>query len=417
MSQKVKMDDKLSTMGKMYKKSLLSAVRWNDSTAMFFWKDGTQSEYNFLQNKFYTGRFGFNEEGLRNNIPNHRDKQLITIIANPEGKLYAFWNDETYCEWGNNPTYNYKYNDDFVGWPSGKKLVTAYNDINTDDGCFFWNDGTFSIFNWQNMKFDGNVADQKYLFGDQPKRKLISSTINNVYPSQVFLFWDDHTTSIFFSSIDGGLTDPGLEFTGWPVERRVGFDSVFQELENIRINVNGTYQIIHIGDKWHTQVPITVWVKVRDKNTHEYVKITDRDVNDSPLIMFYDYQLGPEANRQSYLDLDGVGGLSFSRDWKISRLPFSDKKIMSASGDAIVSSGEDVISSTESALLTSTVEATAAAETESYFDGWNRFTYYVTTTKPTTIKQLAARVGVEGAYQYTGSDGLDEYKSFKAIHI
>jgi hypothetical protein len=401
MSQEFMMDINSSENDSIVPRVPISVVKWSHATAMFFWSDGTQSEFDFNEYRFLVNKSGFDANGCRKNQPDY-PKRLISILEVNSGTRYGFWDDRTYSVLGPlRDTFNYIVTDSsssewWEGWPEGQ-TVNATCSVTEDSLvyiCFFWADGSYGKFSWNEEKFISSNLPQSALAKGWPVNKKLIGAVN-ANPREIYLFWEDSTYNAW--GVDGLSECASMtSLPGWPCE---AFTPDSHEIEDVRVNNNIVHSTIYINDVHLSEVAVNIWVKVRNKANGEYIKVSDCDWKGNALIMLYDYQLGPEGNRRSYLDLDGVGGRNFSKEWTISRLPMADKKAVG------VSQYDNSITNAISNAPTSV---------DSYFDGWNRFTYYVTTTEPTTIKQLAARVGGVGTYQYTGSDGLDEYANITA---
>jgi hypothetical protein len=187
------------------------------------------------------------------------------------------------------------------------------------------------------------------------------------------------------------------------------YNPLIHNIKNVNVKVatenNNPFQIYANG---LMQAPVYVEVAVQNKITGNWVELSDiKTTSGNSLVYFYDYNLGPQKGVGSFLDIDnkGISSGFYSADWKVSRFKNEFENTMPMSGYSDSSTSPE-LSSQENKLRAG------------YFDGLNRYVYYVTSERSNNSKKLCVRVGdnVNGDdyYHYSCSNSHDEFISIHA---
>jgi YD repeat-containing protein len=194
-----------------------SITTWMFETGMFFWGDGTQSEYDFNRKEFYVNVHGFDSKGLRNSPVTLN--RVVTRVTHPNGTSYVFWNDGTCSASSDDSTPQVPPGTIWIDWPAGKTLLTACTNRAETVTYFFWSDGSYSAYNRLSRRFTDISPPKSPWTPDWPMhKKLFAAVMGSEFKSRLYFFWDDNTYSIYI----WGSNTLGSDFyhvsnlEGWP---------------------------------------------------------------------------------------------------------------------------------------------------------------------------------------------------------
>lgn len=407
-----------AAQAKLKQVTAITQSEWDQDQLHFFFTRDTFSKFSKKDRKFIShhdlSQFGDdiwpkNEDGSF--------KELAATLQQQDYRVLYFFNDLTAASflikekrWDINPVPL----KDFVklvriiGWPTyanGQfKQVTMINPSEWDsDTHFFFDDFTmhnYLAFETAFSKFYDCCGKENRPIGGFPgwpkydnmkDKRAIAVTRNLFFDAENTYFFTDGSRSNFHikhKGFSGNLietnkyqwTDPAV---GWPTENP--YDVSAHEIQEIVVRGAVPDEMPYTIDAdGKARAPVYVWVKIRNKNTDKYVNLSDEGTaNGFSLVTLYDYNKGPLPGIGSYLDIDNLNTPNFSSNWKVRR-----------------SSQEEL------AMVAKGLGDTDDAVMPKYFDGWNRYTYYVTSTQRDTTKTLCARVGTAPVYQYSCDNSL-----------
>ncbi len=135
----------------------------------FFWDDDTYSDYNLSSQTFNVQVSLHQARSFWSVAGWPLDKKINAIFQNPtlpDAVMY-FWDDGTYSEYNKltqrfSDYYNLLQPGSYwqaAGWPQGKKVKAIYpNPEISHFVMYFWDDGTYSDFDLSHQRFTGTVS-------------------------------------------------------------------------------------------------------------------------------------------------------------------------------------------------------------------------------------------------------------------
>lgn len=177
------------------------------------------------------------------------------------------------------------------------------------------------------------------------------------------------------------------------------FDPKKHVIDLVRINPDQTAPQYVIYANNNMQAPVEVQVKIRDKETGEFIRVTDLgEQGGSSLVTLYYMQAGA-PNNKLFLDIDNVGGPGFSEVWHIDR----KRNAFSMTLNSIRGTEEQP-----------DAEPLSTRQNDDW-DQWNRFVYYVRSTDQHMELKLCARVGLSPDYVNSCEAHVNESATIKAL--
>ncbi|ELB2794093.1 hypothetical protein QMX34_004757 [Aeromonas hydrophila] len=376
----------------------------NANVTLYWMTDGSYSEWDNAQQKFTYHSDNppswFAERGWP------AGKQVAAVYQNPSNaNLTLYWmTDGSYSEW-DNAQQKFTYHSDnppswFAdrGWPAGKQVAAVYpNPTNSNLTLYWMTDGTYSEWDstQQRFTYHSPIASVPNWFGARgwPAGKRVAAVYQNPNHANAIIYW---MTDGFYSHWDNTqqhFTYHSPIVPGWFVARgwpKVSFDPSRYEVRDIRINEHSPNGgAIYANGKM--QYKVVVRVQIQDSDG-KGVYLGDRGTGGNQarqardLVTLYlgDKRVDtPGAN----LAIDGEGDHR-SNVWQASRFDAGYDKLLSA-----YHLDPDVM-----------YEAYAEDEHDSdemdysANDGWNTYTYWVSTTQQTgpDPMRICARVGAYG---------------------
>lgn len=405
----------------------------NPDMLHFFFSDATFSNFSLKEKKFVVGQYGnrsLAEYGYngKKDWPKNADGSFKKLAAAfdsysfPHGKIYYF-DDLTYAEFNSKdktlgPVKNVTrkmFGGHMLSEDISYQLVSMNirrNSNNEEQNDFFYDTG-ICLTGFKNGGFGGTTVKGLYfswpLADDGSGYKKIAAIVDNPFNSkeQTFFFKDGtianaappHYTE--FRDMTDAKTEWMRPDVNWPM---ASFDPSRHEIQDIVINEGQDYtKASKIYNNGNMQVPIHIWLRVRDKLTDRYVEIQDNPQHTRSLITLYDYDLGTNGVG-AYLSTDGFDDNNttenFSKTWKASR-----KR----------NQFDNVIPGATSSMAVPPLTTDTQASPKSSSDQWSRFTYYVTSTETANEKRLCVRAGSKNNYQFSCVNNPTDYTKIKAI--
>ncbi|HHQ4530912.1 TPA: hypothetical protein ACSP1Y_004766, partial [Aeromonas hydrophila] len=141
-------------------------------------------------------------------------KELVTVVNHPKSSdLYFFWDDGTYSRYDFEGDKFYKIlgplsfpassEQMWRGWPAGKVLKSVVNHPKSSDLYFFWDDGAYSRYDFEGDKFYKELgslsfpASSEQMWRGWPAGKVLKSVVNHPKRAELYFFWDDNTYSSY----------------------------------------------------------------------------------------------------------------------------------------------------------------------------------------------------------------------------
>ncbi|HHQ4530836.1 TPA: hypothetical protein ACSP1Y_004680 [Aeromonas hydrophila] len=396
----------------------------NPNTTLYWWADGTNSQWDNITQQFvYHSSDGPNSWFTDRGWP--AGKPVAAIYPNPSNpNTTLYWmTDGSYSEWNNNQqmfTYHSPIDPEWFvtrGWPVGKRVTAIYPNPSNPNTTLYWmTDGTYSEWDNHQQKFIYHspiIASSSNWFRARnwPDGKRVAAIYPNPSQPNTTLYW---MTDGSFSEWNNNqrqfvyhapVTALWYIQRGWPA---VSFDPSEHAVRDIRINEDSlNAQAIYANGRM--QYKVVVRVQIQDSNGNGVYfgeqgtgGNSARQARDLVTLYLGEKRVDtPGAN----LAIDGARDAYSSAVWQASRFDAGYDKILSAyhldPGVMYEAHVDDEHDSDEMEYAAS--------------DGWNSYTYWVSTTEQTgpDPMRICARAGAYGQngdkYYDSCANGRNEF--------